>query len=184
MNEQTAPETTPKQQAMVALWDQHVMAEFAMHDVEAALATMTEDAHVYNLPTLMGGMGKEGVREFYSKYFVHQIPPDMELVPISRTIGDDQIVDEYVARFTHSVQLDFLLPGIPPTGKRVEIAVVGIIKFRDGKIAHEHLYWDQAALLVQMGMIDPSTLPVTGAESARRLVDPTVPLNELVTRGK
>lgn len=145
---------------------------------------MTEDAHVVNVPTLMGGIGKEGVRQFYSNYFVHQIPADMELAPVSRTVGEDQIVDEYVARFTHTTRIYFLLPGIEPTGKRIEVAVVGIIRFRDGKIAHEHLYWDQAATLVQLGMIDPTTLPVTGAESARWLVDQSAPMNELVSKGK
>src|SRR4028119_826817 len=113
---------------------------------------MVEDTYVNNIPVMTGGVGKAAVGEFYSKDFIPQIPPDLELVPISRTIGTDQLVDEMVAKFTHTIQMDWILPGVAPTGKRVEVPVVGIIRFRDGKIAHEHLYWDQASVLVQLGL--------------------------------
>ena len=177
------PDLTAAQQALLDVWQQHVYAEFATKNVQDALDTMTEDAYVNNVPLLLGGMGKEGVREFYSQYFVAQMPPDMESTLLSRTIGQDRIVEEAVFRFTHSLVMDWFLPGVPPTGKRIEVAVVGIIRFREGKIAHEHLYWDQASVLVQLGLVDEKTLPVAGVESARRLLDPSVPMNRLLRRG-
>jgi carboxymethylenebutenolidase len=143
---------------------------------------MVEDAYVNHIPVMTGGVGKPALREFYSKYFIPQIPPDMELTPISRTIGTDQLVDEMVAKFTHTIQMDWMLPGIAPTGKRVEVPVVAIIRFRDGKLAHEHIYWDQASVLVQLGMLDPGTLPVVGVDSARKVLDPSLPSNALIDR--
>jgi carboxymethylenebutenolidase len=162
---------TPAQAAMQELWEAHVQYEFGTHNTEDALATMVEDAYVNHIPVMTGGVGKPAVREFYSKYFIPQIPPDMELTPISRTIGTDQLVDEMVVKFTHTIRMDWMLPGIAPTGKRVEVPVVAIIRFRDGKIAHEHLYWDQATVLLQLGLIDATSLPIVGAASAEKLLN-------------
>ena len=106
------------------------------------------------------------------------------MVPISRTIGSDQLVDEMVIKFTHSVELDWMLPGVAPTGRRVEVALVVVVRFRDGKLAHEHIYWDQASVLVQLGLLDPKNLPVAGVESARKVLDPTIPANMLIRRAR
>ena len=143
---------------------------------------MVEDAYVNNIPVMTGGVGKPALREFYSKYFIPQMAPDTELIHISRTIGTEQLVDEMVLKFTHTIQIDWMLPGIAPTGKRVEVPVVGIIRFRDGKLAHEHIYWDQASVLVQVGLLDPGTLPVVGVDSARKAINPSLPSNALINR--
>lgn len=135
-----------------------------------------------HIPVMTGGVGKPALREFYSKYFIPQMPPDIELAPVSRTIGTNQLVDEMLVKFTHTIQMDWMLPGIAPTGKRIEVAVVAIVQFRDGKLAHEHLYWDQASVLVQLGMLDPITLPVVGVDSARKVLDPSLPSNALIDR--
>ena len=110
------------------------------------------------------------------------MPADTEIVPISRTIGTERLVDEMIFRFTHTIEMDWMLPGVAPTGKRVECALVVIVHFRDGKLAHEHIYWDQASVLVQLGLLDASRLPVAGSETARKLLDPGVPSNELIRR--
>ena len=146
--------------------------EFTTHNTEDTLATMVEDAYVNHIPVLTGGVGRDELREFYSKRFIPQMPPDTEITPISRTIGHDQLVDEMVFTFTHTISMDWMLPGIPPTGKRVEVALVAIVRFRDGKLAHEHIYWDQASVLVQLGLLDASSLPVAGVESAHKALDP------------
>jgi len=75
-----------------------------------------------------------------------------------------------------------MLPGVPPTGRQVEIPLVAIVHFRDGKLAHEHIYWDQASVLVQLGLLDPANLPVSGVESARKVLDPALPSNALIER--
>ena len=167
---------------MQTLWEEHLQYEFGTHSTEDALATMVEDAYVNHIPVMIGGVGKPALREFYSKYLIPQMPPDMELAPISRTIGTDQLVDEMVAKFTHTVWMEWILPGVAPTGKRVEVPVVAIIRFRDGKLAHQHIYWDQASVLVQVGLLDPSTLPVVGVDSARKVIDPNLPSNTLIER--
>src|SRR5215471_2112418 len=136
------------------------------------------------VPVMIGGDGKEEVYEFYAKYFLPQIPPDMEMVPVSRTIGQGRLVDEMVFRFTHTIPMEWMLPGIPPTGKRVEVALVVVVQFEGNKLAHEHLYWDQASVLVQLGLLQRDGLPVVGAEGARSVLDRSIPLNGLLRRAK
>jgi carboxymethylenebutenolidase len=164
------------------LWEEHVRYEFSTRNTDDTLATMVDDAYVNHIPVLTGGVGKDALREFYSKGFIPQMPPDTEMTQVSRTIGEDQLVDEMVFKFTHSIRMDWLLPGIPPTGKRVEVPLVAIIRFRNGKLAHEHIYWDQASVLVQIGLLDPADLPVAGVESARKVLDPSLPANALMKR--
>jgi carboxymethylenebutenolidase len=181
-NRKATTNLTPAQEFLQELWEEHLRHEFATHNTEDTLATMVEDAYVNHIPVMTGGVGKPALREFYSKYFIPQMPPDMELNPISRTIGTDRLVDEMMVKFTHTIRMDWMLPGIAPTGKRVEVAVVGIVQFRDGKLAHEHIYWDQASVLVQLGLLDLGTLPVVGVESARKALDPNLPSNALIER--
>ncbi|MEX0272524.1 ester cyclase [Leptolyngbyaceae cyanobacterium UHCC 1019] len=181
-NLQATTNLTSAQEFLQALWEEHLQYEFGTHSTEDALATMVEDAYVNHIPVMTGGVGKPALREFYSKYLIPQMPSDMELTPISRTIGTDQLVDEMVAKFTHTVWMEWILPGVAPTGKRVEVPVVAIVQFRDGKLAHEHIYWDQASVLVQVGLLDPGTLPVVGVDSARKAIDPNLPSNTLIER--
>jgi carboxymethylenebutenolidase len=173
---------TPAQEALCKLWEDHVRYEFSTRSTDDTLATMVDDAYVNHIPVLTGGSGRDELHEFYSKRFIPQMPPDTEMTPVSRTIGEDQIVDEMVFKFTHTMRMDWMLPGISPTGKRVEVPLVAIIRFRDGKLAHEHIYWDQASVLVQIGLLDVSKLPVAGVESARKVLDPSLPANALMRR--
>jgi carboxymethylenebutenolidase len=152
-----------------ALFDGHIAREFADRDLEGTLQTMVPEPYVHCVPIMTGGAGSRGVRQFYGEHFLTQIPKDAQVTPISRTVGKDQVVDEFIVSFTHDTQWDYLLPGIPPTGNRVELPHVVVMKFENGKVAHEHLYWDQASLLVQVGLLDPANLPVAGVEQARRL---------------
>src|SRR5437016_11027860 len=173
---------TPAQETLRQLWEEHVQYEFSTRNTEDTLATMVDDAYVNHIPILTGGVGKEELREFYSKRFIPQMPPDTEMTSVSRTIGDDQLVDEMVFKFTHTIRMDWMLPGIAPTGKRVEVPLVAIVRFTEGKLAHEHIYWDQASVLVQLGLLDPGTLPVAGVDSARKALDPSLPSNALMSR--
>src|SRR6516225_5737490 len=182
--EQTNASTnlSPAQEALGKLWEEHVQYEFSTRNTEDTLATMLEDAYVNHIPVLTGGVGKDELREFYSKRFIPQMPPDTEMTPVSRTIGEDQLVDEMVFKFTHTIRMDWMLPGVAPTGKRVEVPLVAIVRFREGKLAYEHIYWDQASVLVQIGSLDPAKLPIAGVESARKVLDPSLPANELMKR--
>jgi carboxymethylenebutenolidase len=173
---------TDTQEDLSQLWEDHVRYEFSTRNTEDTLATMVEDAYVNHIPVLTGGVGRDELREFYSKRFIPKMPPDTEMTPVSRTIGEDQLVDEMVFKFTHTIRMDWMLPGLAPTGKRVEVPLVAIVRFRNGKLAHEHIYWDQASVLVQIGLIDASKLPVAGVETARKVLDPTLPANELMKR--
>ena len=180
VNHSIATELTPAEQQLLEVWEKHVHAEFAARNAQDAVRTMTDDVYVNNVPLLLGGKGKKGVEDFYSRYFLAQLPPDLQYTLISRTVGQNRLVEESVFGFTHSLVMDWFLPGVAPTGKRVEVAVVGVIQFREGRIAHEHLYWDQASVLVQLGLIDERTLPVAGVQVARRMQDATVPMNGLI----
>lgn len=151
------------------LWEEHTKHEFATRDTEATLETMVEDAYVNHVPVLTGGSGKAALREFYSKDFIPAMPPDTTLTPISRTIGENQLVDEMIFAFTHTQEMPWMLPGVAPTDRRVEIPLVAIVRFRDGKVAHEHIYWDQASVLKQLGLLTDESLPVRGVETAQKV---------------
>src|SRR5947209_1461024 len=120
------------------LWEEHSRHEFSTRSTDDTLETMVEDAYVDHVPVLTGGSGRAELRQFYSTHFIPKMPPEMEMTPVSRTVGNDQLVDEMVIKFTHSIEMDWMLPGIPPTGRRVEIPLVVIVRFRDGKLAHVH----------------------------------------------
>jgi carboxymethylenebutenolidase len=154
---------------LAQLWQEHTNHEFSTRDTESTLATLTEDAYVNHVPVLTGGAGKSALRIFYSVDFIPRMPPDTKLTPVSRTVGEDQLVDEMIFSFTHSREMPWMLPGIPPTNRYVEVALVAIVRFRDGKIAHEHIYWDQASVLKQIGLLTDPGLPVFGAESAHKV---------------
>ncbi len=154
---------------LTRLWEEHTSHEFSTRDTDATLATMADDAYVNHVPVLTGGAGKSALRIFYSVDFIPSMPPDTKLTPISRTVGEDQLVDEMIFSFTHTQEMPWMLPGIAPTNRYVEVALVAIVRFRDGKLAHEHIYWDQASVLKQIGLLTDPGLPVFGAESAHKV---------------
>ena len=154
---------------LARLWEEHTKYEFSTRDTDATLATMVEDAYVNHVPVLTGGAGKSALRIFYERDFIPNMPPDTKLIPISRTIGEEQLVDEMIFSFTHTQEMPWMLPGIPPTNRYVEVALVAIVRFRDGKLAHEHIYWDQASVLKQIGLLTDLGLPAFGIESAHKV---------------
>ena len=171
-----------RQQQMIALFEKHVGAELA-GDLDTTMATMSDNPHLHNVPTMVGGVGRDGVHAFYRDHLVGKFfPPDVKMVNVSRTVGEDRIVEEVFISFTHTTVIDWMLPGVAPTGKHVKIPLVVIVHFRDGKLAHEHIYWDQASVLAQLGLIDSTKLPVAGVETAEKVLDPSLPANELMER--
>lgn len=165
-----------------ALWERHTALEFAARDAEATMSTMVAEPYVNHIPTMTGGVGYQDLLRFYKHHFIPRTPADTRLVPISRTIGADRVVDEFLFCFTHDIEMDWMLPGIPPTGRYVEIPMVAVVRFRGSKLYNEHIYWDQASVLVQIGLLDPKLLPVAGVETARKLVDEHSPSNTLMRR--
>lgn len=175
-------EVTPGRQELIEVWEEHMAGEFATKSVEDTMATMIEGAHINHVPTMTGGTGLDAIAAFYGAHFIPRIPPDTETVLVSRTVGENQIVDEMIFKFTHTIEMDFMLPGVEPTGMPVEVPLVAIIGFREGKVSHEHIYWDQASVLAQIGLLDAGTLPIAGAETAHKLLDPSLPSNTLIER--
>jgi carboxymethylenebutenolidase len=167
-----------------AVFDAHVRAEFVERSVDATMATMNDAPYVTHVPVLTGGYGRDEVRHFYTNWFVGRWPADTEVTPVSRTVGQGRVIDELIVSFTHDVEMPAILPGVAPTGRKVTLAHVVVMGIVDGKVTYEHIYWDQASLLVQVGLIDPAKLPVIGADQARKLRDPTRPSNELIQRAE
>ncbi|WP_198084836.1 dienelactone hydrolase family protein [Variovorax sp. E3] len=163
-----------------ALWDKHCEYEFGTRDVNDTMGTMVAEPYVNHIPTMTGGVGYKDLHAFYTNHFVNSNPPDTALTSISRTIGATQVVDELLFSFTHTTEIPWMLPGVAPTGKRVEVPLLAVIKFRGNKLYHEHIYWDQASVLVQVGLLDPKLLPVAGIETARKLLDETLRSNTLM----
>lgn len=158
-----------------SIFDQHVAAKFQDKSVDATMDTMVEEPYVWYVPVMTGGAGGEGVREFYSTQFVGQTPADAVLHPIARTVSEDRVIDEFVLEFTHDQEVPFMLPGVAPTGRKVRIPTVVVMGFRGDKVVYEHICWDQASVLVQVGLMDPSALPVAGVEQAERLLELATP---------
>ena len=174
-----------------AVWENHTRLEFGEKDADATMKTMVPEPYVNHVPTMTGGIGFKDLRRFYKDFFIPGNPADMAVKILSRTVGVDRVVDEMLITFTHSMEVPWMLPGVPATGKRVEVVVVGVICIRGGKLYHEHLHWDQASVLVQVGLLDPKVvpksfktsqagrekevkrLPVVGAEGATKVVNET-----------
>lgn len=172
------------EKSVTALWDKHLESEFAHKSPEEALSTMTDNPRVTIVSTMVGGRGTEELRTFYAKYFLNQLPPDLEVTSVSRTVGTNRVVDELVIKFTHTVQMDWLMPGVPPTGKWIEFAMVVVVYMENGRIAAENLYWDTASIMKQAGLITDAKLPIAGPEHARNMIHHSEPLNELIHRAQ
>lgn len=158
-----------------AIFNAHMEAELA-GDLDQTLATMAPNPHLVNVPTMVGGQGPQGVRAFYAKRLIGQFfPPDVTFETISRTYSEDRLIDELIISFTHTRKMDWMLPGVEPTGKKVEAVFVVIVGIEGDKVSHEHILWDQASVLVQIGLLDPTGLPVTGAGAAAKLRNPALP---------
>lgn len=164
------------------MWDEHCNYEFSAHDVDATMKTMTEQPYVNHIPTMTGGTGQVALRKFYSEHFIPNLPPDTEVKLVSRTIGETKVVDEIIFCCTHDRKIDFMIPGIAPTGLRLEVPMVAIVTFEGDKIANEHIYWDQATVLVQLGLLSAQHLPVAGIEATRKLLNKDLPSNQLIER--
>jgi len=167
-----------------AIFDEHVADEFVAKDVAATMATMTAEPFVNHVPTMMGGVGAEEVANFYGNYFIGNWPADTVIIPVCRTVGADRVVDEMIMSFTHDIPMPTFLPGVAPTGRSVMLPVVVVMGFEADsetpKVAYERIYWDQASLLVQVGLIDETSLPVTGVAQARKVLDKDLPSNTLL----
>jgi carboxymethylenebutenolidase len=168
---------------LVALWEAHCRYEFETRDVDATMATMVAQPYVNHIPTMTGGVGHDELKHFYKNHFIGVNPPDFRLAPISRTVGENRLVDEFVVHFTHTMEIDWMLPGIAPTNRTVSIPMVAIVQFEGDKLVHEHIYWDQASVLVQIGKLDPHGLPIAGADEARKAVDKAMQSNALMGEG-
>lgn len=173
------------QQAMVELWEAHMRHEFETLSIDATMETMTPEPFVNHVPVMTGGVGFKDVREFYGHDFISKHPSDTSITPVARTVGENRIVDEIIYKCTHTVEMPWMLPGVAPTGKPIEVALVVVISFDNGKISGERIYWDQATVLTQLGLIDAQALPVTGVESARKVLDvASAPSNSLIHRSQ
>ncbi|KAH8689910.1 hypothetical protein BGW36DRAFT_307799 [Talaromyces proteolyticus] len=171
-------------------WEINTESKFFNDSLADTMSTYVthKNAAVTMGPTLVGGVGLRALRRFYEDEFLSTKPPSMRLRLLSRTVGSDRVVDEIYTTFEHTLEMPWMLPGVPATGKRVEIILIAIVALKADKIFTEHLYWDQASVLMQVGLLDPKLipqgvngvkrLPVTGRESARRL------LNEHPARGQ
>jgi carboxymethylenebutenolidase len=156
----------PGQPDIAGVFEQHQYAEFVLHDAAKALETMIDEPSVRLMPTLAGGDGREAVYSFYSREFIPSLPPDLQVTLVSRTVGAERLVDEDVLAFTHTVEVPWLLPGVPPTGRRIEIPGIVIVDFEGGRVARERVYWDQASVLAQAGLLDADQLRVIGSQAA------------------
>jgi carboxymethylenebutenolidase len=176
------PSFTAEERRLIDLWERHMRFEFAERDAAATVATMSDDNYVNHVPVLTGGRGRAEMLEFYGRHFIPRMPADTQITSVCRTVGQGRVIDEIIFRFTHDIVMDWMLPGVPPTGRRVEVPLVVVVQLSGEDIVCERIYWDQASVLVQIGLLDASILPVAGVETARKVLDPSLPSNELIRR--
>ena len=176
--------TTLPEAEMIRLWELHTQLEFATKDAAATVATMTPDNYVNHVPVMTGGRGHDEMIEFYGKHFIPKMPADTTLRLLARTVGKDRLIDEFVFSFTHDIVMDWMLPSIQPTHRKVEIPMVVVVQFEGDKIACERIYWDQASGRVQVGLLDQALLPVSGIEQARKFENPQLPSKQLMCLGQ
>lgn len=180
---------TPHQQMLSDLWEEHCRYEFSSghKSVGKTMETMIEEPYVNHIPTSIGGVGKPMLRHFYGEHFIFS-NPEIILRPVSRTVGQNQLVDELVVLANHTAPIPWLLPGVAPTGKQLEFPLVAIVRFGKNlqglwRLAHEHIYWDQAGVLAQVGFLDETQLPIVGHEQAKKVIDAnSVTSNQLLRR--
>jgi carboxymethylenebutenolidase len=168
---------------LASLFDRHVALEFEAKDADATMETMAPEPTVIHVPVLTGGRGTEELHRFYRDWFIPSWPGDVEVESVSRTVGTQSVVDELILRFTHTQEMPFWLPGVAPTGHHVEIPLVVVMGFDGNRVASEHIYWDQASLLAQVGLLETHGLPITGSVQAHALTDEGVTLNGLIVDG-
>jgi len=173
---------TSDEQRLIELWERHMRFEFTDRNAAGTVATMADDNYVNHVPVMTGGRGRSEMLEFYGKYFIPQMPADTKITPVCRTVGQGRVIDEIIFAFTHDIVMDWMLPGIAPTGRKVEAPTVVVVQLKDEQIVCERIYWDQASVLVQIGLLDPKLLPVAGVETARKILDPALPSNQLIKR--
>ncbi|KAH8924957.1 NTF2-like protein [Atractiella rhizophila] len=162
------------------VWEEHILYEFSDRAVEETMNTMVEEPYVNHIPTMTGGVGRERLTAFYRDHFIFSNPPDTQITLVSRTIGGDRLVDEMIFSFTHSEEVPWMLPGVAPTGKPMSVPLVAIVCIRGDKLYNEHIYWDQASVLMQLGLLNANGLPVVGVDQAKKLVDESLPSNTLI----
>jgi carboxymethylenebutenolidase len=172
---------SPVEQALIDVWEAHMAAEFVDKDADKVIATMTDDPVLIHIAVGTGASGREALRRFYRDIFLPQLPPDAQLQLLTRSVGQNRVIDEFILHFTHTVQMDWFAPGVAPTGRRVVLPNVAIITLQDGKVSSEHIYWDQAAVLLQLGLVGDG-LPALGADQADRLLNDDAPANELIRK--
>jgi len=172
---------TSDEQALIDVWETHTASEFEKKDADAAVATMTARPVLIHVPVSTGATGREALRKFYAEIFIPQMPKDAKLELLTRSVGQGRLIDEFIFRLTHTVRMDWFAPGVEPTGRRLAVPHVAVIAFENGLIASEHIYWDQATVLMQMGLLE-DRLPVMGADQSNRLLDADAPANQLIDR--
>ncbi|CAG8546834.1 9530_t:CDS:2 [Paraglomus brasilianum] len=153
------------------LWDQHCQFEFEDKDVKKTLDTMVDEPYVNHVPTMTGGCGKKALMEFYAHHFIPCNPPSTKITPITRSVTSTRVIDEFIFSFTHTCEMDWLLPAIAPTNKYVEIPMIAIVEFHGDKIACERIYWDQASVLLQVGLIEKVDHVIHGQEQADKVME-------------
>jgi carboxymethylenebutenolidase len=173
---------TPEERRLVELWERHMRYEFTDRDAAKTVDTMSDENYVNHVPVMTGGRGRDEMLEFYGRHFIPKMPADTRITSVCRTVGQERVIDEIIFSFTHDIEMDWMLPGMPPTGRHVDVPTVVVVQLGGDEIVCERIYWDQASVLVQIGLLDPSKLPVVGVESARKVLDPSLPSNELITR--
>ncbi|QRV82006.1 carboxymethylenebutenolidase [Ceratobasidium sp. AG-Ba] len=175
-----------------AIWEAHTRFEFEGRDVDGTMATMVAEPYVNHIPTLTGGIGRTALTSFYTHHFIHSNPASTRMELVSRTIGPDRVVDEFIFEFVHDMEMDWMLPGVPPTGRHVHVPFVAVVNVRGDKLYHEHIYWDQASVLSQIGLLpahlafpgstEQIKLPVVGVDQAKKMTDPSALESNLLIR--
>nr|XP_031864425.1 uncharacterized protein CI109_000339 [Kwoniella shandongensis]KAA5531497.1 hypothetical protein CI109_000339 [Kwoniella shandongensis] len=155
-----------------AIWEEHTGHEFFTRSVAKTMGTMVAQPYVNHVPTITGGVGRRDLTAFYRDHFIFSNPRDTVQTMVSRCVGLDRIAEEFTFSFTHDQMVDWLLPGVPPTGKQINIPMNAFVSIRGDRLYHEHISWDQATAYRQVGLLS-SHVQFRNAEMSGQLRLPT-----------
>jgi carboxymethylenebutenolidase len=120
-------------------------------DLDAALDLVSDDVALTTLPVGTGARGADALRRHLAEDVLPHRPVDLATTRVSRTGDRWRVVDEELVAFTHDRELPWLVPGLAPTGRRVEVLAISVVTVRRQRIVQHRTLWDHHGLLVQLG---------------------------------
>lgn len=129
--------------------DRHIAA-FNAKDADGFVGNESPDIE-FVIPGGITLRGRDQVRAYIQIFW--SAFPDAHVQPLVQVVTDEAVVTEATFAGTHSGALQTPNGEIPATGRRVTVRQVAVQRIAQGRVASEHLYFDQMELMGQLGLV-------------------------------